>query len=329
MTTKQNPMQAFNALSHIVLKSLAFGALALATACGPGGLGGGKAGEGDYSLVRSLTGAGFTGQKYYLGWGEILDGFMGNETYYDVKHTHDIFANQVGGKYKATKLDRDSGSVSGSSISSAMSTIKGQIKPTDMYVQYSSGHGYPSGLGVGVTYDQIRDNALSYGAKETVVFIMACHSGGLVNSFKNKSSELERMKQEGKTLFVMSSSTVQETSSTGPMTDSDESAGRQGSAGSAYGHALWKALIGYADGAMDGVKDGFIDMSEIEAYTKKRTQEIGGHSPVAYGFNYQWLVMNEVPNGGYEAGLDGGTSGLSDAEIAASVAELDQALATD
>ncbi len=56
----------------------------------------------------------------------------------------------------------------------------------DMFVQYSSGHGSTSGLGVGVTYEEIRDNALAYPAKEIIIFIMACHSGGLVQSFNDK-----------------------------------------------------------------------------------------------------------------------------------------------
>jgi hypothetical protein len=280
----------------------------------------------DYALVQSLTDGKSTAKKYYMGWGEVLQGFMGNETYYDVKHTNDIFSQKVGGNYESTRLDRDGGEFDAQAVAQAWRQIGEKIKGDDMYVQYSSGHGYERGLGIGVSYDDIRDNALKYKAHETVIFTMACHSGGLIDSFKQRQDEMERWKAEGRVVYVMSSSTTDQLSSTGPGNDPSEQ-GPQGSAGSAFGHALWKALAGEADGAVDGVKDGFIDLSEIEAFTKSLTHTIGGHDPVAYGFNYQYLIMNEVPGSSYLAQVKGGTDGLSDAQLRASIAELDKALA--
>lgn len=84
-----------------------------------------------------------------------------------------------------------------------------------------------------------------------------------------------------------------------------------------------------ADGSVDGVKDGFIDLSEIEVYTKRRTQEIGGHNPTTIGCDYQFLIMNEVPGATYLEGVEGGTDSLSDAQIRASAAILERALTVD
>src|SRR5690606_16016738 len=101
-----------------------------------------------------------------------------------------------------------------------------------------------------------------------------------------------------------------------------------GSAGSAFGHALWKALIGEADGYVDGVKDGFIDLSEDEASTTMRTRQIGGHDPVYYGVTYKNLLMNEVTSPQYIAEMYGDRPDLSDEELRAEAAEMDAALDT-
>src|SRR5206468_1680878 len=100
-----------------------------------------------YGKVLSLTGEGFEGHKYYFGWADHLDGEMGNETRYDVRHTHDIFTTGAGGDYEShTLVDRD---VSPDDIQNVWEDVGHKIGPEDMYVQYSSGHGYEQGLGVG------------------------------------------------------------------------------------------------------------------------------------------------------------------------------------
>ncbi len=259
--------------------------LLAATACGP---------LGRPARTLSLTGEGFTGKKYYLGVAEYLDGFMGNETRYDVKHTHDIFASGAGGDYEATRLvDRE---VRAADVHAAWSAIGAKIKGDDMFVQYSSGHGYEGGLGIGVTYDEIRDNALSYGARETVVFTMACHSGALADSFREKQSDWGGFAAQGRSLFVMASSRADQLSSTGPGRDADEPGGPNGSAGSAFGHALWKGLSGEADGFVDGVRDGYVALGEIDAFVRHKTREIGGHDPVVAGVFQPGLIMNRVPS---------------------------------
>lgn len=254
---------------------------------------GGDFGPASKSFLKSITGDDYTAKKYYFGFGEYLDGSMGNETKYDVKHTHDIFTKHIGGDYTGTTLvDRDFG---GSDIKKVWSDVKGKIGKEDMYLQYSSGHGSSSGLQVGVSYNEIRDNALSYPAREIIVFMMSCLSGNLVDRFNDKRSVWGNWQAQGRTLYVMASSKSSENSSTGPGTDSDEPGGPSGSAGSAFGHALWKALIGYADGYVDGVKDGLLTLEEIREYSIWKTQQVGGHTPVSTGAYRPELVMNRSP----------------------------------
>lgn len=279
------------------------------------------------SFVRSLTGDDFAGEKYYIGWGAANSGdptMMHNEVKYDVLHTHDIFTNQVGGSYLGVT---DIGpQVNRSIIMNRWQELGRKITAEDMFVQYSSGHGYSTGLGVGVSYNEIRDNALSYAAKEIVIFTMACYSGNLVNSFNAARSRWENFPSQGRSLLVMASSSASQTSSTGPGRDADQPGGPNGSAGSAFGHALWKALIGYADGYVDGVKDGYISMEEIVSFTKKKTRDIGGHTPQITGTYNGNVVMNRVPPRSFLDSLDGSTEGLSDEEIMAQVQSLDAAM---
>ena len=247
--------------------------------------------------LSSITEPDYTGTKHYFGWGEYLTGFMGNETKYDVQHTHDLFTSGLGGDYEGRKLtvqefDQDE-------IQREWNSIRDNFKPEDMYVQYSSGHGYDDGLAVGVRYDEMRDYAMSLNARETIVFTMACYSGNLVDSFNARKREWENHRAEGRTLFVMASSESDDTSSTGPGRDPDEPNGPNGSAGSAFGHSLWKALIGYADrkgNGMTGNADGKISLQEIIAFTVKKTQQIGGHTPVFTGSYDPALVIAKVPD---------------------------------
>lgn len=132
-------------------------------------------------------------------------------------------------------------------------------------------------------------------AKEVVIFIMACYSGNLIDSFNAKKSVWNNWQAQGRTLMVMASSQDNEESSTGPGTDPDEPNGPDGSAGSAFGYSLWKALIGYADGYVDGVKDGFISLEEIRDFAKAKAQQVGGQTPVSTGAYNGTLVMNRVP----------------------------------
>lgn len=247
--------------------------------------------------LSSITEPDYTGTKHYFGWGEYLAGFMGNETKYDVQHTHDLFTSGLGGDYEGRKLtvqefDQDE-------IQREWNSIRDNFKPEDMYVQYSSGHGYDDGLAVGVRYDEMRDYAMSLNARETIVFTMACYSGNLVDSFDARKREWENHRAEGRTLFVMASSESDDTSSTGPGRDPDEPNGPNGSAGSAFGHSLWKALIGYADrkgNGMTGNADGKISLKEIIDFTVKKTQQIGGHTPVFTGSYDPALVIAKVPD---------------------------------
>lgn len=285
-------------------------ALAALTACGqrPVTSGGGAA-------AKSLTLADAPGKKHYFGWGQVLDGFMGNETKYDVKHTHDIFSSGAGGNYEATTLvEEDFGT---REVQSSLKKIAEQTGKDDMYVQYSSGHGYEGGLAVGGDYSTMVDTLMSMKAKEVVVFTMACFSGSLVDEVKGRKSEWSDWKSQGRTLFVMSSSTAKQESSTGPRTDRQEQAGVDGSAGSAYGHALWKSLTGEADGALDGVKDGFISLGEIAVYATALTEEIAGHKPEVTGIYDANVIMNKVPSGAYTASQvkEGGTGGKTSAEV--------------
>jgi hypothetical protein len=248
------------------------------------------------SQVFSLTDSTYTGSKYYFGFGAVMQWdpyMMHNEVKYDVLHTHNIFTRKIGGSYKGhTEIGTY---VNSSHVRKQWRKLQSQMKPDDMYVQYSSSHGFQNGLAVGVNYDEIRDQVLSMPAKEKIIFTMACHSGGLVNAFNQKRADWENLQNQGKNLLVFASSQVWETSATGPGTDPQEPAGVTGSAGSAFGHALWKALIGQADGYTSGIKDGFLNLDEILKFTIAKTKQIGGHTPVYTGSFDKNLIMNKVP----------------------------------
>lgn len=283
----------------------------------------------EQSIVRSLTGKDFSGKKYYFAWGHASPQdpqSMHNEVKYDVLHTHEIFTKEIGGSYAGTKLI-ESGQER--TISAEFEKLKQQMTAQDMFVQYSSGHGFPEGLAVGGSYKEIAQRILSLPAKEIVVFTMACHSGGLVDTFNQMRSQWSDFESKDRTLYVLSSSTVEQTSKTGPGTDVD-TIGPQGSAGSAFGHALWKGLIGDADGAYDGVKDGFIDLGEIDAFTKQRTRQIGGHDPVSTGTYNPALIMNVVPADRKALTYsDRGTTNATDAQLSTMIqAEDERANAT-
>lgn len=248
------------------------------------------------SKILSLTDSTYQGQKYYFGFGAVMQWdpqMMHNEVKYDVLHTHNIFTKKIGGEY--TGFTDIGTHVNSSRVRNHWNSLQTKMKSEDMYVQYSSSHGYQNGLAIGVTYNEIRDQVLSMKASEKIIFTMACYSGGLINSFNSKKSEWENYLNNGKNLLVFSSSQSYETSSTGPGVDSDEPAQTEGSAGSAFGHALWKALIGFADGYTSGVHDGLLSLDEIIKFTTAKTLQIGGHTPVYTGSFNKNLIMNRVP----------------------------------
>lgn len=276
---------------------------------------------------KSLTDESYAGQKYYLGWGVAYykdPQLMHNEVKFDVLHTHDIFTAQLGGNYLGTK---DIGTnVTGDMVRARWNELRTKMKSDDMYVQYSSGHGLKTGLMIGISWTEMRDAILSMPSKETIVFTMACYSGGLVKALDQVKSQWRDRDAQGRTLFVMSSSTDRQTSSTGPNTDPDEKNGPSGSAGSAYGHSLWKALIGYADGWLDGVRDGYTSLEEIEQFVKWKTANVGGHNPLVTGVYNPGLIMNRVPTKAFIDSLGVTSEGLSDAELEAQIRALDAAM---
>jgi hypothetical protein len=246
--------------------------------------------------TKSLTGSGYTGTKFYFGWGMNDNGNpeMDNEVEYDVRHTHDIFTKAIGGSYVGTSLIGQD-QVTSDAITGTWAQLTKKMTANDMYLQYSSGHGYPGGLEVGVDYDAIINAALAMPAKEIVIFTMACFSGGLVDAFNQAKDRWADFKSQGRTLFVMASSTADEESSTGPGTDPDEPNGPDGSAGP-FGHALWKALIGYADQTANGGNgDGFISLDEITKYVVSDSESEGGQTPVYTGVYDPTLKIAEKP----------------------------------
>ncbi len=267
--------------------------------------------------LRSLTPHSYTGKKYYFGWGAAAQwdpSMMHNEVKYDVLHTHDFFTKEMGGLYLGGKLTGYAQATQ-SAIRAEWTKLGQKITSEDMYVQYSSGHGYEEGLGVGVTYNEMRDVALNFPAREIIIFTMACHSGGLIDSFNKMKSKWQDWESKGRTLFVMGSSRTDENSSTGPSTDPDEPQGPSGSAGSAFGHALWKAIIGNADGELDGIQDGFLTLEEIRSYTIWKTQDIGGHTPQSTGVYNPNLIMSQVPSKAWVDSLEYNSDRLSDEEV--------------
>jgi hypothetical protein len=250
------------------------------------------------SETSSITYPDWKGSKYYLGWGAAAGqdpSNMHNEVKYDVKHTNDVLTHVNGGSYSGTTLIGTSLATS-KNIRKSWNKIASTMTSKDMFFQYSSGHGTSSGLGVGVSYKEMRDRALALDAQETIIFTMACYSGNLVDSFDQIRSQWQDYGSLGKTLLVLSSSQSNQTSATGPGTDQAEAGGPYGSAGSAFGHAVWKGVVGYADGDIDGVKDKKITLGELLNYIKRKTREIGGHTPKMTGIYDPNLVMMLTPS---------------------------------
>ena len=268
------------------------------------------------SMIRSLTGDDFKGQKYYLGWGSVFSPdpeLMHNEVKFDVLHTHDIFSRDLGGSY--TSSTEIGPQVNATTIRNHWSRISEGMTSEDMFVQYSSGHGMQTGLGIGVSYNEMRDAVLAMPVKEAIVFTMACYSGNLVAAFDKVRDRWSDWEAQGRTLFVMSSSTTRQTSSTGPGQDPDQPGSPNGSAGSAFGHSLWKALIGYADGWIDGVKDGYLTLDEITQFVKWKTRLVGRHDPMITGTWNPGLIINRVPPKSFIESLEHSTENLSDEQI--------------
>ena len=165
--------------------------------------------------VARLTDDQYPGKKYYVGFGDELSGEMGNEVTYDIKHTHDIFTQQLGGWsiIGTTLLGNDVGA---SDLEQKWQQLKSQMTSDDMYVQYSSGHGSPTGLLFGVSYNEIAQNVLSLPARELIVFIMSCYSGTLTESFDAQKNVWQDFDQKNRTLMVLASSEPSEESETGP-----------------------------------------------------------------------------------------------------------------
>lgn len=280
-------------------------------------------------LHTSLTDTAYTGKKFYLGWGAAMpgdDAVMHNVAKYDVLHTLGIFSTEFGGNYFSEKFTSYKDATA-KNIRASWQAIKQQMTSDDMFLQYSAGHGSGSGLAVGLTYKDIRDYTLSLPAKEIVILTMACYSGALVDSFNQAKTQWQDWGKQGRSLLVMSSSTAREESGNGPSTDPSEPGGPAGSGGSAFGHAIWKALTGAADGFVDGTKDGFISLGEIRDYTRFRTQQIGGHTPQATGVFHPTVIMNRIPPPTLLALYPNGSDGMSDAQIEEAVRELDAAMA--
>lgn len=278
----------------------------------------------------SLTGPAFLGKKYYLGWGAAHKrdpDMMQNEVESDVRHTQTVFEEQLGGNYLGKKLVHKE--ATGDAIKDAWKEIGTKLTNQDMYLQYSSGHGNRKDLAVGVTYEEMRDSVLAFPAKEIVIFTMACHSGGLVEAFNQKESEWKDFPSKGRSLFVMASSDVDSESGTGPGTDPDEPKGENGTAGSAFGHAVWKSITGSADGFVDGIKDGFVSLEEMREYATLRTMQIGHHRPVHTGAYIPEVIMTRVPNKAELSKFSGGTLQMTDAQVQKAVAKAQASLAVN
>lgn len=249
------------------------------------------------AAAKSLTGPEYQGNKYYFGFGAAGRFAMRhkhNQAMYDVLHTHDIFTKAVGGDYIGIK--EIGNHVNRGLILDRWQRLADVMNQEDMYIQYSTSHGLPERLAVGVSYEEIRDNALRYPAKEIIIFTMACKSGALVDSFNEQRERWQDFAEQGRTLFVMSSSSAAGFSYSGPGRDPDEPNGPRGSAGSAFGHALWKALIGYADGfGRFGVRDGYLSLGEIRDFTIWKTRRLGRQVPQVTGVYDPGLIMSRVP----------------------------------
>lgn len=230
-------------------------------------------------------------KKYFFGFHQKLSGFMGNETFYDLKHVSEALTSDQTNGYETHLLTRDDSESIDERIQSGWDSIGEKITDQDVYVQYSSSHGFPGGLAFNAaTYGNMRNQIRKFNAKITFIMTMACYSGSMIEEF-NRNSGFDDWKAAGKTLLLFTSSKASETSSTGPMEDPDES-GPEGSAGSAFGHYLWKGLAGGADGAYDGFKDGLVELDELIYFATRETREAFGHTPQYYGFNFEGVVVS-------------------------------------
>ena len=236
-------------------------------------------------------------KKIFFGFREVLSNSeMNNETRADNEHVVTIAKDANGGGYitnpafeKGYLETREGG---GQRIGAEYNRILSSIGPGDMYLQMSAGHGYEGGvnggLAVGATHQDIADQAfamLDRGASEVVIFMMACFSGGLVEAFQQDP----RLRKYGKdkTIFVMASSRSGETSSTLSAAGDGKLGGQAGTAGSAFGNALWRAMRGDADQAQNGGNDdGIVTLGEIAAFATALTKDQGNHTPTVLQGHY-------------------------------------------
>ena len=247
-------------------------------------------------------------KKIFFGFREVLSNSeMNNETRADNEHIANITKDANGGGYltnssfeKGYLETREGG---GQQIGAEYNRILSTMGQGDMYLQMSAGHGYEGGanggVAVGVTHQDIADQAfamLDKGASEVVIFMMACFSGGLVEAFQ-QDPRLQKYGKD-KTIFVMSSSRSSETSSTLSAAGDGKMGGQAGTAGSAFGNALWRAMRGDADQAQNGGNDdGIVTLGEVVAFATELTKDQGNHTPTVLQGHYDpALPIVCIPN---------------------------------
>jgi hypothetical protein len=240
------------------------------------------------STTQSLTGAEYKGTKRFFGFAEVDERSerLGNETRFDVTHMREVFTSAAGGSYQGSAIVQGA---TRETVLAGFDQAAAALGPDDMYVQYSAGHGLKNRLNLWIGYDEMRDRIMALKAKEVIVFMMACHSGGLIESFNRLGDGWKAdWRAKGRTLFVMSSSTTEQLSSVGPQVDPAEGVDVVGNGGSAFGHVLWRAIRGEADSSGDKV----VTLGELVSFV---TVETGKVAAAAQGARPDGKPFEQAP----------------------------------
>lgn len=147
----------------------------------------------------------------------------------------------------------------------------------DTFVYYSHTHGTNPGIQLDFTspgdieykWGDLAKSILSLPAKNVVIFVMACHSGYLVDALEAEQSKWKgQWASQKRNLVVLTAvASDQESFPTDVEPDSPTSIGNP------FSYAVTGAFKGNADGSVDGVKDGKTSYKELVTYVLKTAKE--------------------------------------------------------
>jgi len=171
----------------------------------------------------------------------------------------------------------DPSSISLSVLKGRLEHYRSSLGGGDTFVMYSHTHGTDAGLMIdfapqsaagALGWNDLAGAILALPARNVVVFTMSCHSGHLADALSALASTWKGQRvSAGRNLIVLTSvSSDQVSGATNYSTDTN-------AIGHPFTYAVRTALAGQADGFLDGVRNGTIEMDELVQYVLKTTKE--------------------------------------------------------